>query len=65
MSDLMQRLIDAATESITNQEPAITGPSAGHLRGVVLDLEINGQGAVIDSTCYVERRGVHRTRKAT
>ena len=57
--DLMAALEAAAVAAIRNQAPALTGGS-GVLRSVNLELEISNAGAVVDSTCWVERRGVHR-----
>lgn len=63
MSDLVETIAAAAVEAIRNQSPAITS-DAGHLKSVTLELELSNAGQVIDSTCWIERRGVHRrTRK--
>ena len=63
MSDLLETILAVAAEAIRNQTPAITG-DAGRLKSITLELELANNGAVIDSTCWVERRGVHR-RKGT
>jgi hypothetical protein len=62
MTDLVQTLINAMAEAVHNQEPAITA-DAGRLKSITLELELANNGDVVDSTCWVERRGVHRTRK--
>lgn len=62
MTDLVQRLTSAAAEAIANQAPAIVD-GAGNLRSITLELQIANGGQVIDSVCYVERRGVHRIKK--
>lgn len=61
MSDglLVQRIVDAMTEAIVSQAAAIES-GTGQLRSVTIELELSNVGAVIDSTCWTERRGVHR-----
>ena len=59
---IMRRLLDAADAAIRNQQAALASPG-GVLRGITLELEIDHRGAVVESTCYIERRGVHRSRK--
>ena len=53
----------AAVEAIRNQTPAITS-DAGRLKSVTLELELSNTGQVIDSICWVGRRGVHRRKGA-
>lgn len=56
---LVGRIIEAMADAITSQAAAIeSGP--GHLKSVTIELELSNAGAVIDSTCWTERRGVHR-----
>jgi len=53
--DLVTRLTEAAVEAIANERPDLEREPE-RLRGVVLDLKINGQGIVVDGACYVERK---------
>jgi hypothetical protein len=62
MSDLVETLIEAAAEAIRNQTPALTG-SAGYVKSLTLEFQLANGHQVIDSTCWVERRAVHRKRK--
>ena len=55
MSDLVQRLTDAATAAIANERGALESP-VGHVRGVTIELVIDGAGQVRESVAYVERR---------
>jgi hypothetical protein len=59
--DLVETLISAATDAIRNQAGALTC-DVGRVRGLHLELEISNAGNVIDSVCWIERRGVHRRR---
>lgn len=60
--DLVERLQAAAAEAIANQTSAISA-DGGHVKSLTLELELSHSGAVIDSTCWIERRGVHRRRE--
>ena len=59
MTDILETIRAAAAEAIKNQRPAITSDAA-RLKSITLELELANNGAVIDSTCWVERHGVHR-----
>ena len=52
---LTDRLVDAAADAIRNERPELER-DPDRLRGVVLDLQINSAGVVVDGTCFVERR---------
>ena len=58
-ADLVETLVGAATDAIRNQAPALTC-DVGWVRGLRLELELANTGAVVDSVCWIERRGVHR-----
>ena len=62
-SDLIERLQQSATDAIANLAAAIDS-DAGRLRSITVELELANNGAVIDSRCFVERRGVHRAKGA-
>ncbi|MND06410.1 hypothetical protein D3C83_277660 [compost metagenome] len=62
MTDLVETLVSAAADAIRNQSPSITS-DAGRLKSITIELEISNVGAVIDSTAWTERRGVHRTKR--
>jgi hypothetical protein len=57
--DLIAMLVAAASDAIRNQAPALTC-DVGRVRGLHLELEISNAGQVVDSVCWIERRGVHR-----
>jgi hypothetical protein len=57
--DLIETLVSAASDAIRNQAPALTC-DVGRVRGLHLELELANNGAVVDSVCWIERRGVHR-----
>jgi hypothetical protein len=59
----VETIAAAAVASIRSQGPALTS-EAGTLTAVTITLEIANNGAVIDSRCTVERRGVHRRKGA-
>jgi hypothetical protein len=61
--DLVETLVEAAAAAIRNQAPAITA-ERGYVRSLTLELELAAGAEVVDSTCWVERRGVHRRTKA-
>ena len=52
-------LAEAAHQAIQSQETALSN-GAGMVTSVTLVFDIANNGAVIDSRCLVERRGVHR-----
>ena len=52
--DLVQRLIEAATEAIQNEAPSLKHKPRD-LRGLTLDLRINKFGQVVEGTAFVER----------
>jgi hypothetical protein len=58
-ADLVETILAAAAEAIRTQTPAITS-DAGGPKSITLELELANNGAVVDSTCWVERRGMHR-----
>jgi hypothetical protein len=64
LTDLVETIIAVAADAIRNQTPAITG-DAGRLKSITLELELSNAGDVVDSTCWVERRGVHRRKELT
>ena len=53
--DLIARLTQAAAEAIANERQSLSY-EPHRLRGIVLELTIDGKGAVIGGVCYVERR---------
>ncbi len=55
MTDLIERLTDAATEAIRDERQGLAY-EPHRLRGIVLELRIDGKGAVVEGTCYVERK---------
>ena len=55
MTDLITRLTDAATAAIANERQSLAY-EPHRLRGIVLELRIDGKGAVVEGVCYVERR---------
>ena len=59
MTDILETILATATEAIRNQTPAITSDT-GRLKSITLELELSNGGDVVDSVCWVERRGVHR-----
>jgi hypothetical protein len=58
-ANLVETILTGAAEAIKSQMPAITS-DAGRLESITLEPELANNGAVIDSTCWVEWRGVHR-----
>ena len=60
-ADLVETIVSAASDAIRNQTPSIMA-EAGRLKSITLELELANGAQVIDSTCWVERRGVHRRR---
>ena len=55
MSDLVQRLTDAATAASANERPALESP-VGRFVGLTVELVLDGAGQVREAICYVERR---------
>lgn len=54
-ADLIARLTDAACAAIANERPSLeSGP--GQVRGLTVELQISGSGAVTEATSFVERR---------
>ena len=54
-SDLIACLTEAATAAIANERQSLAY-EPHRLRGIVLELRIDGKGAVVEGTCYVERK---------
>ena len=54
-TDLVTRLTEAAAAAIANERPSLEH-DANRLRGVTLELTVANNGAVIEGTCYVERK---------
>ncbi len=55
MTDLVQRLTDAATAAIANERPSLESP-VGRVVGFTIELVIDGAGQVREAVAYVERR---------
>jgi hypothetical protein len=55
VSDLVQRLTEAAIAAIENERPALESP-AGHVRGLTVELTLTSTGQVHEALVYVERR---------
>ena len=55
MSDLVQRLTDAAAAAIANERPALESP-VGRVVGLTIELVLDGAGQVREAVAYVERR---------
>jgi hypothetical protein len=64
LTDLVETIIAVAADTIRNQTPALTS-DAGRVRSVTLERELSNAGDVVDSTCWVERRGIHRRKELT
>ena len=58
-AELIETLVAAATDAIRNQAGALTC-DVGRVRGLHLELELSNAGNVVDSVCWIERRGVYR-----
>ncbi len=54
-NDLIERLTEAAAEAIRNERQSLAY-EPHRLRGIVLELTIDGHGAVVEGLCYVERK---------
>jgi len=55
VTDLIARLTEAAAAGIRNERLALEH-APERLRGVTLELRIDGKGAVVEGVCYIERR---------
>ncbi len=53
--DLVTRLTEAAAEAIANERPSLEYDQ-NRVRGIHVELTIANNGAVIEGTCYVERK---------
>ena len=53
--DLIERLTEAAAAAIANERQGLEY-APERLRGIVLDLKIDGKGVVVEGVCYLERR---------
>lgn len=56
MSDLVQRLQQAASAAIAAERPALTSDADGRVVGLTVELVIGPGGALGEATVYVERR---------
>jgi len=54
-NDLIERLTAAATEAIRNERQGLAY-EPHRLRGIVLELTIDGHGAVIEGRAWIERK---------
>ena len=54
-NDLIERLQVAASDAIANETQSLSYEPR-RLRGIVLELRIDGNGAVVEGVCYVERK---------
>jgi hypothetical protein len=52
--DFVNRLADAAREAVENERPSLSYEPA-RVRGVVVELEVNAAGAIVDGRAFVER----------
>jgi hypothetical protein len=64
VSDLIQRLQQAATEAIENERQGLSYDPA-RLRCVTVELEVSLSGAVVVGNVYVQRRGKVRRERGT
>jgi hypothetical protein len=55
MTDLEERLVQAAVAAIRNERPSLESP-VGRVAGLTIELVIDGAGQVRESVAYVERR---------
>lgn len=56
MPDLVERLADSARDAVLNERPSLEADPA-RLRGLVVDLKLDGRGQIVDGTAYVELKG--------
>ena len=64
MTELEDRLVQAAEAAIRNERPSIEHPT-GHVLGVTIELALTSTGQVCEAIAYVERRtrgGAHLAR---
>jgi hypothetical protein len=61
MSDLVQRLTEAAAAVIANERPTLEHRPE-QVKGITLKLELSRAGDVVGATCYVWRRYAVRRR---
>jgi hypothetical protein len=62
VTDLVETIVGVSCDAIRKQAPSITS-DADRLKSITLEPEPANNGNVIDSTCWVDRRGVHRKGK--
>ncbi len=55
MSELTERLAEAAVAAIRNERPSLEH-DANRLRGLVIELTVANNGAVIDGRAWIERK---------
>jgi hypothetical protein len=55
MTDLEERLVQAAVAAIRNERPSLESP-VGRVAGLTIELVIDGAGQVREPVAYVERR---------
>lgn len=55
MTDLVQRLTEAASAAIANERPSLEHRSET-VRGLTIELTLTGAGKLVHATAYVERR---------
>jgi hypothetical protein len=55
MTDIVQRLTEAAAAAIANERPALEHP-VGHVRGLTVELALTSTGQVSEAVAFVERR---------
>jgi hypothetical protein len=53
--DLVARLATAAADAVLNERPSLSYDPA-RVRGVVVELEINSAGAIVEGRAFVERK---------
>jgi hypothetical protein len=54
-SDLVSRLADAAAAAVRNERPSLSYQPE-RLRGIVVELELDSAGAIVDGRAFVERQ---------
>lgn len=55
MSDLVERLQEAASAAIANERPELEREPE-RLRGLVLDIRLGPRGQIVEGTAYIERK---------
>ena len=58
--DLVEQLATAATDAVRARKGAIEAGSAGHLRGITIELEPANRGAVVNVETYLSRKQTRR-----